>query len=172
MMRRLELSTLDKKDAILRHRLFARAALAAAVAIICTGTFAPLRASEPWPGAPLIEPEELAKRVSGPQARKPRIIYVGFEFLYNSGHVPGAEFYGSGMKPEGLQELKKQLRSVSRRQEIIVYCGCCPWNDCPNIRPAFRALREMGFMRIRVLDTPTSFVKDWLEKGYAVEKGK
>ena len=41
---------------------------------------------------------------------------------------------------------------------------------CPNLRPAFSALREMGFTKLRVLLLPTSFEKDWVEKGYPVER--
>ncbi len=51
----------------------------------------------------------------------------------------------------------------------IVYCGCCPIDKCPNLRPAFRVAREMGFKKVRVLKLPTSFGIDWVEKGYPFE---
>ena len=40
----------------------------------------------------------------------------------------------------------------------------------PNIRPAFKALREMGFTRLRVLVLATGFEKDWVEQGLAVDQ--
>jgi len=43
---------------------------------------------------------------------------------------------------------------------------------CPNIRPAFLALRDMGFTRLRVLMLPTDLYTDWVQKGYPTEKGR
>jgi hypothetical protein len=40
---------------------------------------------------------------------------------------------------------------------------------CPNLRPAYQALKKLGFTQIRVLDLPTNFHTDWAEKGYPVE---
>jgi hypothetical protein len=52
-----------------------------------------------------------------------------------------------------------------------VYCGCCPLEHCPNLRPAFEALRAMGFTHLRALLLPTNFYTDWVKPGYPVEKG-
>jgi hypothetical protein len=41
---------------------------------------------------------------------------------------------------------------------------------CPNIRPAFAALHEMGFTKVRVVSIPTNFKTDWIDKGYPTEK--
>jgi hypothetical protein len=54
---------------------------------------------------------------------------------------------------------------------VVLYCGCCPLDKCPNLRPAFLALRDAGFARLRVLLLPNNFNADWVEKGYPVEKG-
>jgi hypothetical protein len=40
--------------------------------------------------------------------------------------------------------------------------------DCPNIRPAYRALGELGFNNLRVLDLPMNFHTDWVLRGYPV----
>jgi thiosulfate/3-mercaptopyruvate sulfurtransferase len=53
-----------------------------------------------------------------------------------------------------------------------LYCGCCPLQRCPNLKPAFLILRDIGFTNLRVLLLPNDFNTDWIEKGYAVEKGK
>jgi hypothetical protein len=42
---------------------------------------------------------------------------------------------------------------------------------CPNIRPAYRALREMGFQHVRVLNIPNNMHEDWFGKGYPAEGG-
>jgi hypothetical protein len=43
---------------------------------------------------------------------------------------------------------------------------------CPNSRPAFAALRDLGFTKLRVLDLPTSFEVDWADKGFPYDKGQ
>ncbi len=42
---------------------------------------------------------------------------------------------------------------------------------CPNIRPAYRALKELGYTHIRVLSIPTNMHDDWYTKGYPSEDG-
>jgi hypothetical protein len=48
---------------------------------------------------------------------------------------------------------------------VVLYCGCCPLQRCPNLKPAFLAVREMGFSTLRVLLLPDDFNTDWIEKG-------
>jgi hypothetical protein len=69
-------------------------------------------------------------------------------------------------------DLKAWAQPLPRSTNLVVYCGCCPMPKCPNIRPAFVALREMGFTHMRVLILPNDFNTDWTEKGYPVEKAK
>ena len=75
------------------------------------------------------------------------------------------------LSPDQLATLKKTVQDVPRTRTVVVYCGCCPMGDCPNIRPAYQALREMGFKTVKVLNLPTNFTQDWQMKGYPVEKG-
>ncbi len=28
---------------------------------------------------------------------------------------------------------------------MVIYCGCCPWEKCPNIAAAYKQLTQMGF---------------------------
>jgi hypothetical protein len=69
-----------------------------------------------------------------------------------------------------MAELKKVLASESRTRRIVLYCGCCPWEKCPNIRPAYSALREMGFTDLKVMIVPENLKADWVDKGYPTEK--
>jgi thiosulfate/3-mercaptopyruvate sulfurtransferase len=128
-------------------------------------------ASQPS-GADLIAPAAVAARLSGHASARPSILYVGFGILYRSKHMPGAVFAGPAAKPEGMDALKHAAAGLPRDRELIVYCGCCPWDHCPNVRPALDALRAMGFKQVKVVEFPTSFLKDWIEKGYPVEAGQ
>jgi hypothetical protein len=40
---------------------------------------------------------------------------------------------------------------------------------CPNIRPAYRTLKELGFQHVRVLNINTNMHEDWFGKGYPAE---
>jgi thiosulfate/3-mercaptopyruvate sulfurtransferase len=131
-----------------------------------------LLAADPWTGADLMPPAQLAARLRDPIAPKPKIYYVGFSILYRSKHIPGAVFAGPGEKQEGLELLRSLVIRQPRNGEIVIYCGCCPWDHCPNVRPAFLMLHELGFKRVKVLWLPTSFWKDWIVKGYPVVEGK
>jgi len=126
--------------------------------------------SEPWTEGQLISPETLHQRLASAKSGRPVILQVGFRVLYQQGHIPGSQYAGPASKPDGLADLKKRLQGLPRHQDIIIYCGCCPWHDCPNIRPAFKALKEMGFTRVKVLSIPDTFFADWGKKGYPIEK--
>jgi hypothetical protein len=42
---------------------------------------------------------------------------------------------------------------------------------CPNIRPAFAKLHEMGFTNVQLIRIPTNMHTDWDQPGYPLEKG-
>jgi thiosulfate/3-mercaptopyruvate sulfurtransferase len=128
--------------------------------------------SDPWTPAQVISPEALHKLLSEKRGTKPLVIYVGFSVLYNQGHIPGAQYYGQASNPAGLDALKAHVAKLPRSKSIVIYCGCCPWEECPNIRPAFKALKAMGFTRLKALNLPTNLATDWVSKGYPIEKGK
>jgi hypothetical protein len=127
---------------------------------------------EPWTNAQVLHAADLVRELGDSKgANAPAILYVGFRTLFEGGHIPGATFHGTASKEEGLAELKKWLATLPRSTNLIIYCGCCPFDRCPNIRPAYNALRDMGFSSVRVLVFPTSFAADWVGKGYPMQKG-
>ncbi len=128
-------------------------------------------AGEPWRTDQVIEPAALAKELSGSGPEKVTVLYVGYPLLYAGGHIPGARYLGPASKPAGLEALRASVKDLPRDAGIVLYCGCCPWNVCPNIRPAFRLLAELGHANVRVLDIPVNFPRDWTGKGLPVEKG-
>lgn len=129
--------------------------------------------TDPWAAAQTILPDALARELTATaQTKRPTVICVGFRPLYEGAHVPGALFHGAASTPQGIADLKGWAQDVPRSSNIVLYCGCCPLQHCPNLKPGFLALRGMGFTNLRVLLLPSDFKTDWIEKGYAVEKGK
>ncbi len=92
--------------------------------------------------------------------------------LYAQGHIPGSEYCGPARSSEGIARLKKCVQDVPHTRSIVLYCGCCPWEECPNIRPAFEAMKTMGFSNVKVLYIPHNFGRDWAAKGYPVSTGE
>ncbi len=129
------------------------------------------RPSDPWQVSQIVKPEDLAASLSKAAADKPLLLYVGPRFPYLGGHIAGSIFAGPASKTEGLEALKAEVKSLPRDKPIVIYCGCCPWKVCPNIRPAFRALQDMEFRNVRVLYLPTNLRQDWIDKGWPTQKG-
>ena len=128
--------------------------------------------SEALPATQLVQPADLVRELASASAdARPTIVYVGFRTLFAGGHIPGATFHGSASTEQGLADIKKWAASLPRTTNLVIYCGCCPFERCPNIRPAFALFRDMGFTHLRVLELPTSFAADWAGKNYAIEKG-
>ena len=121
------------------------------------------------PQSVLIQPEELAATLKG--GPRPVILQVGFKVMYDEAHIPGALYAGPGSKDDGIAVLKEAAASIGKSQEVILYCGCCPWEHCPNVAAAWRTLKEMGFTNLKVLYIPKNVGADWVEKGYPVVKG-
>src|SRR5246127_2758821 len=127
--------------------------------------------SDPWASSDTMPPVQFAKMLSDKYVSVPKVVFVGFRSLYVGGHVPDASFHGTASTEQGLAELKTWGTSLPRSTELVIYCGCCPMDKCPNIRPAYTALSSMGFKKLRVLVLPTSFAADWADKGYPIQKG-
>lgn len=128
---------------------------------------------DPWTSAQIVQPADLVMELSASQsAQKPVVVCVGMRTYFKNAHVPGAVLHGPAMSQSGLDDLKKWAQPLPRSANLVVYCGCCPLAGCPNLRPGFSALRQMGFRRLRVLTVPNSFATDWVEKGFPIEKGE
>jgi thiosulfate/3-mercaptopyruvate sulfurtransferase len=121
--------------------------------------------------ARLINPDELVKVLQSSKAEKPLMIQVGSHVLFSQAHIPGSEYIGPASSESGLQQLRRRVESLSRNKAIILYCGCCPWSHCPNVKPADDALRALGFTNVKVLYIANNFGADWVDKGYPVAKG-
>jgi hypothetical protein len=143
------------------------------IAITCVfaGEVANSAPNDPWTAEHTVQPAQFTSELQQEKEPHPLVIYVGVRTLYNGGHIPGAMYYGPSSAEQGISDLKKYAATLPKNSDVVLYCGCCPLEKCPNLRPAFIALKEMGFARLRVLLLPSSFNIDWVEKGYPVQKG-
>jgi thiosulfate/3-mercaptopyruvate sulfurtransferase len=151
------------------HKIFLIFAFAICITLVTGATAAPV--SDPWPESQTVQAADFARELADKSKEHPTIVYVGFRTLFAGGHIPGATFHGTTSTEEGLAEFTKWASTLPRTTNMVIYCGCCPLEKCPNIRPAFTALNNLGFKIVRVLILPTSFAKDWAEKNYPYEKG-
>ena len=149
------------------------ALISVAIPLAIRGASGPANASAaPWRASQIITPAEMAREIALPKDKRPVMICVGFEALYRGGHVPGALYKGPARDASGVEQLRAWSRSIPKDTRVVIYCGCCPFVRCPNVRPAFEALRAEGLMHVQVLDIEDTFVKDWTQKGYPTEKGQ
>jgi hypothetical protein len=119
-----------------------------------------------------MQPEELVKTLQSTSGKKPVVLYVGPHLFYVQAHIPSAEYIGPAGKPEGMDRLHARAKSLPHDAFVVIYCGCCPWDHCPNIRPAYQELQRMGFSNVRILYLATSLGANWADKGYPVAKGE
>lgn len=123
------------------------------------------------PSTRLINPEDLVKVLQSSKGEKPLLIQVGSHVLYAQAHIPGSEYIGPATGDAAVRQLRKRVESLPRNKFILIYCGCCPWGHCPNVKPADDALLAMGFTNVKVLYIANNFGTDWVDKGYPVAKG-
>jgi thiosulfate/3-mercaptopyruvate sulfurtransferase len=123
------------------------------------------------PQAQIILPGELNEILHSRRSAKPLVLQVGSRVMFEQAHIPGAQYAGPGSQPAGLESLAAKVVSLPKDAFIVLYCGCCPWNRCPNVGPAFNQLRQSGFVNVKVLYIASNFGDDWVNKGYSVEKG-
>lgn len=146
------------------------ALISGAVPLAVRGASWPNASAVPWRASQIITPAELAKEITLPKGKRPLIICVGFDALYRGGHIPGALCKGPARDASGIEQLRAWARSIPKDTLVVIYCGCCPFVRCPNVRPAFETLRAEGLTHVQVLDIEDTFVKDWTQKGYPTQK--
>ncbi len=130
-------------------------------------------ADELAPGSPqLIDPADLLELLQSPRGEKPLILNVGPHLLYMQAHIPGSEYIGAGSDSQGIESLRRRVKSLDRKTSIVLYCGCCPWSHCPNVKPAYNELHKAGFTHVKVLYIAGNFGDDWVYKGYPTIKGQ
>lgn len=120
--------------------------------------------AEPWSERQLMPPAELAEKLNSGNTANVIIFNIG-----PSGEIKNSINIGTVQEKEKHALLKKELAKLPKHTEVIIYCGCCPFAHCPNIRPAFEMLNEMKFTNARLLNMPKNLKVDWIDKGYPMQ---
>jgi hypothetical protein len=113
-----------------------------------------------WTNDQLIEPSDLAATIKS-NKDIPVIFSIGPGAI-----VPHSKDIGMINEKENMKKFIEQLTGLPKDTEIVVYCGCCPYEHCPNVRPAIRLLKDMKFTNYKLLDLPHNIKIDWINKGY------
>jgi len=115
-----------------------------------------------WTNDQLMQPADLVK-MSKEKKDVPVISSVG-----PAATVPDSKSVGMVREEANLAKFKEELKKLPKDTKIVVYCGCCPYEHCPNVRPAIQTLKEMKFTNYYLLDLPHNIRADWIDKGYPV----
>lgn len=118
---------------------------------------------ETWTKEQLTEPADLAKTIGNP-ATQPVIFSIGF-----GAGIKGSIVMGPASDGANLQKWKEELAKLPKNANIVIYCGCCPFEHCPNVRPAFKLLTDLKFTNAKLLNLVHNLKADWIDKGYPVE---
>jgi hypothetical protein len=127
----------------------------------------PQTTEDPWTAKQLMEPADLAAMLKDPNAKLPIIFCIG-----PANYIKGAIDIGPARDKANLDKMKDYLAKLPKDTSIVIYCGCCPFKPCPNVRPAFRLLNEMKFTNHKLLNLSHNFKTDWIDKGYPVAEEK
>lgn len=146
-----------------RYAFFIASFLFVSLFIFCS--FRNLQKEEPWSQNQLLPAADLARIINDPKSNQPYIFSVGpGAIIKNSIDIGPAE------NKQNLNKLKQQLSNLPKDANIVIYCGCCPFVHCPNIRPAFTLLNEMKFANQKLLNIEHNIKVDWISKGYPVNR--
>ncbi|MBS1651322.1 MAG: rhodanese-like domain-containing protein [Bacteroidetes bacterium] len=117
-----------------------------------------------WNKTQLMPTKELADKIKINGADKPVIFNVG-----PMDNIKTAIFVGKATSATFVEKMKQSLTMESKNKSIVVYCGCCSYASCPNIKPAYDALIGMGYKNTKVLELPEGLKPDWVAKDYPME---
>jgi hypothetical protein len=120
-----------------------------------------LGVKNPWSENQLLEPSELAADIKAGEAKTPVVFNIGAVE-----DIKGAKHIGAVSNAENLKKLKNAVAALPKNTKLIIYCGCCPFAKCPNIRPAFTELKKLGFTNVKLLNLPTNLKTNWIAFGY------
>ena len=138
--------------------------LVSLIIFLLLGSVSGQTSSKPWTEDQLQDPEGLANILRSPAAKPPAIFNIG-----PMENIKGAIFIGPTKDKNNLAKLKQALSAVPKDKTVIIYCGCCPFRVCPNIRPAFALLKEMKFTRPKLLNLEHNLKTNWIDPGFPMQ---
>ena len=118
---------------------------------------------EPWSTSQLLEPKLLSYKIKNDKDL-PKIVCIGPGIV-----IKNSIGIGECRYKENIEKLKSLVSSFKKDDKIVLYCGCCPFENCPNIRPAFTLMNELGFKNHKLLNIKNNIKADWIDMGYQTE---
>ncbi len=97
----------------------------------------------PWTESELLEPAFLAANLKQAPAKWPLVLNIGAVE-----DIKGAKHIGAVSEDKNIKALKSSVAALSKNTMVIIYCGCCPFTKCPNIKPAFLNLKKWGLQTL------------------------
>jgi rhodanese-related sulfurtransferase len=120
----------------------------------------------PWNNSELIEPSVLAAVIKNTPSSLPLVLNIGAVE-----DIKGATHIGAVSNADNLKALVKFVSDLPKNKAIVIYCGCCPFTKCPNIKPAFNELKKLGFTNVKLLNLPVNLKTNWIAEGYPLAGG-
>lgn len=111
-------------------------------------TFRSFGQGYPWKKEQVMSTAVLAAKIQS-EKDLPLILNVG-----PMDNIKTAVRIGAANTEDGIGKLKATVAGMDRKRQAVIYCGCCTYSNCPNIRPAFEALTDMGVKNVMVLNIP------------------
>lgn len=119
--------------------------------------------TDPWIPQQLMSTKTLADRIIQNKMKNTIVVNIGPDAVIKNSYNAGA-----GSDSKNIEKLQTYLKNISKDKEVVLYCGCCPFEKCPNIRPAFKAVIAAGYKNAKLLNIPKNIKIDWIDKGYPV----
>ncbi|PBQ34616.1 hypothetical protein CNR22_23505 [Sphingobacteriaceae bacterium] len=135
------------------------------IALTLSGLFSAYSQTPVWTKEQLMPTKDLAEKIKTNAKDKPIIFNVG-----PMENIKTAVFVGRATSATCVEKMKSTLSMENKTKQVVVYCGCCSYASCPNIKPAYDALMGMGFKNTKVLELPEGIKPDWVAKDYPMEE--
>ncbi len=120
----------------------------------------PAQNPENWTKSQLIEPSVLAASITS-NKELPVIFSIGPGAI-----IPHSIDIGMVKDAQNMEKFKARVSELPKSANIVLYCGCCPFDHCPNVRPAIAFLKSQDFTNYHLLNLPHNLKTDWIAKGY------
>lgn len=99
--------------------------------------------SNPWTDNQLIAPSALAGNFKDVKSKIPVIFNIG-----SVEDIKGARHIGAVSNAENLGKLRNAVAALPKNTTIVIYCGCCPFSKCPNIRQHSSSCKNWGLPKL------------------------
>ncbi len=133
--------------------------------LLFAGTMAMYSQTPLWTKEQLMPTKDLAEKIKTNAKDRPIVLNVGPMEL-----IKTAIDVGRATSVTGIEKIKSTVAMENKNRVVVVYCGCCSYASCPNIKPAYDALISAGFKNAKVLELPEGIKPDWVAKGYPMEE--